>query len=30
MILEIKFLIAFVLAFTAGFLAFRLGKALYD
>nr|NP_042357.1 photosystem I protein M [Pinus thunbergii]NP_042426.1 photosystem I protein M [Pinus thunbergii]YP_008082278.1 photosystem I protein M [Pinus massoniana]YP_009154110.1 PSI M protein [Pinus taiwanensis]YP_009154150.1 PSI M protein [Pinus taiwanensis]YP_009183521.1 photosystem I protein M [Pinus tabuliformis]YP_009563948.1 PSI M protein [Pinus crassicorticea]YP_009641737.1 PsaM [Pinus densiflora]YP_009641769.1 PsaM [Pinus densiflora]YP_009672872.1 photosystem I protein M [Pinus yunnanensi len=27
---ELKFLIAFFLAFTAGILAIKLGQALYD
>ncbi|OLQ49641.1 photosystem I reaction center subunit XII [Bacillus licheniformis] len=30
MVIEVQFLIAFFLAFTAGILAFKLGQALYD
>lgn len=30
MVIEVQFLIAFFLAFTAGILAVKLGQALYD
>nr|AET45791.1 photosystem I protein M [Pinus roxburghii]AET47800.1 photosystem I protein M [Pinus latteri]AET48191.1 photosystem I protein M [Pinus heldreichii]AET45822.1 photosystem I protein M [Pinus roxburghii]AET47831.1 photosystem I protein M [Pinus latteri] len=30
MVIEVQFLIAFFLAFTAGILALKLGQALYD
>nr|YP_009522263.1 photosystem I protein M [Pinus pinea]YP_009522295.1 photosystem I protein M [Pinus pinea]AET46609.1 photosystem I protein M [Pinus pinea]AXQ01614.1 photosystem I protein M [Pinus pinea]AXQ01615.1 photosystem I protein M [Pinus pinea] len=30
MVIQVQFLIAFFLAFTAGFLALKLGQALYD